>query len=161
MSGTRKAWTNWEREVAKALREFYPEAARGLQSSQGRSKATTVPDVDGTPFWVECTKTEEPFTLRSLEKKLIAKMDQAEEDARSVDDSRRCLIFYRSHRQKLVAWAWDEAPFPQPQVWFKSLRFGDIEAVFMDEFLERLRDVQRDQDSLQGAGVHAGGGAHP
>jgi hypothetical protein len=42
---------NFEREVAAKLREVYPEARRGL--AQPRSGDET-PDVDGTPFWVEC-----------------------------------------------------------------------------------------------------------
>ena len=41
----------FERKVAVALREVYPEARRGL--AQPRS-GDEVPDVEGTPFWVEC-----------------------------------------------------------------------------------------------------------
>lgn len=41
----------FERDVAKALRVVYPEARRGL--AQPRSGDET-PDVEGTPFWVEC-----------------------------------------------------------------------------------------------------------
>ncbi len=41
----------FERDVAKALRVVYPEARRGL--AQPRD-GTETPDVEGTPFWVEC-----------------------------------------------------------------------------------------------------------
>lgn len=41
----------FERRVAKDLREFWPEAKRGFQTRGGTSEA---PDVDGTPFFVEC-----------------------------------------------------------------------------------------------------------
>lgn len=40
----------WEREVAKMLQRFWPDARRGWQSRSGDDEA----DVEDTPFWVEC-----------------------------------------------------------------------------------------------------------
>jgi len=44
---------SFERKIAIELREIYPEAKRGYQARGGTSAA---PDVDGTPFFIECKK---------------------------------------------------------------------------------------------------------
>jgi Holliday junction resolvase len=44
---------NFERQIAGMLRELFPEARRGFQSRGGTKEA---PDVDGTPFYIECKK---------------------------------------------------------------------------------------------------------
>jgi hypothetical protein len=41
----------WERAVAIHFRELYPEAKRGVDQSQAGGHS---PDVDETPFWIEC-----------------------------------------------------------------------------------------------------------
>jgi hypothetical protein len=41
----------FERDAAIALREVYPDARRGLVQARAGDEA---PDVEGTPFWVEC-----------------------------------------------------------------------------------------------------------
>ncbi len=43
----------YEREIANALKPFYPNAARSFGQSATGSEA---PDVVGTPFWIECGK---------------------------------------------------------------------------------------------------------
>lgn len=48
--GQRAKGHSFERTVAIAFRELYPDAKRGL--SQTRS-GVEVPDIDGTPFWIE------------------------------------------------------------------------------------------------------------
>jgi Holliday junction resolvase len=48
---------NFEREMANILKEVFPNAKRGI--GQARS-ASEVPDVDGTPFWVECKRGRMP-----------------------------------------------------------------------------------------------------
>ncbi len=48
--GARAKGASFERHVANVLKTIWPGARRGLgQARQGRE----VPDVDGTPFWVE------------------------------------------------------------------------------------------------------------
>jgi hypothetical protein len=42
---------NHEREVAESLRCVFPEAKRGLGQPRAHNE---VPDVVGTPFWIEC-----------------------------------------------------------------------------------------------------------
>lgn len=49
-SGARKKGKAFELEVAHVFDKFYPNARRGI--GQVRS-ASEVPDVDGTPFWIE------------------------------------------------------------------------------------------------------------
>ena len=51
--GSRRKGHDFERQVASDLRQIYPDACRGY--GQSRSGAD-VPDVDGTPFWVECKR---------------------------------------------------------------------------------------------------------
>lgn len=46
---SRKKGKVHERDVAKWLRQWFPEAKRGLQSRDG----SECPDVIGTPFWIE------------------------------------------------------------------------------------------------------------
>lgn len=40
-------------EVANALKQLYPAAKRGLQNQGG---GAAVPDVEGTPAWIECKR---------------------------------------------------------------------------------------------------------
>lgn len=49
----RRKGATFEREIANAFREVFPDARRGI--GQSRS-AGEVPDVDGTPFWIECKR---------------------------------------------------------------------------------------------------------
>lgn len=53
----RQKGATYEREVANRLKTIFPEAKRGI--GQARS-ASEVPDVDGTPFWVECKRGRMP-----------------------------------------------------------------------------------------------------
>ena len=41
----------FESDTARELRENFPHAKRGLQS-----RGEEVPDIDGTPYWVECKR---------------------------------------------------------------------------------------------------------
>jgi len=58
----------WEREVARRLRDIWPEARRGLQARMGGDAA----DVEGCPLHVEC-KCGRGVQVR-------AALDQAERD---------------------------------------------------------------------------------
>lgn len=49
----RRRGATFELEVAAALRRVYPNAKRGI--GQARNGGD-VPDVDGTPWWVECKR---------------------------------------------------------------------------------------------------------
>jgi len=52
---SRNKGARFEREVAKAFRAVWPEARRrGGAQADGKGHE---PDVDGTPFWVECKRT--------------------------------------------------------------------------------------------------------
>ena len=43
----------FERWVARLFRKFFPKARRGFQTRGGTSEA---PDVDGTPWYIECKR---------------------------------------------------------------------------------------------------------
>lgn len=59
-SRSREKGAEFEREVATILREFYPEAKRGLAQSRNGAE---VSDVTNVPWWVECKwhKTARPI----------------------------------------------------------------------------------------------------
>lgn len=57
---SRTKGASYEREVAEAMRTVWPGAKRGIGQARSGSE---VPDVDGTPFWVECKRRARiPFT---------------------------------------------------------------------------------------------------
>ena len=55
---------SFERQTAIAMRAIYPEAKRGLQSRGGTGEA---PDVDGTPWFIECKVGAKPPHRRAWE----------------------------------------------------------------------------------------------
>ena len=61
----RRKGAQWERDLAARWRDagIYPNAQRG--TGQARSGAD-VPDVDGTPWWVECKVGKRPNLLAAL-----------------------------------------------------------------------------------------------
>ena len=44
---------SFERKIARILRSIWPDAKRGFQTRGGTAEA---PDIEGTPFWIECKK---------------------------------------------------------------------------------------------------------
>lgn len=50
--------------MARRMREFYPNAYRGEQTRFGTAQA---PDVDGTPWWIECKVGAQPNIKNALE----------------------------------------------------------------------------------------------
>jgi len=44
---------SFEREMARLFKAYFPEAKRGLQTRGGTAEA---PDVEGTPFYIECKR---------------------------------------------------------------------------------------------------------
>lgn len=52
----------FERAIAARLRGVYPHSRRGLQSRDG----SNAPDVDGTPWWIECKKGKAPSAYGAI-----------------------------------------------------------------------------------------------
>lgn len=51
-AASRRKGHTWERQVARDLREIFgPDVKRGFQTRGGTKEA---PDVDGTPWFIEC-----------------------------------------------------------------------------------------------------------
>lgn len=81
-----------EREAASLLRQFYPDAKRGLQQ---RRDANEAPDVTGTPFWVEVKWQKRPS------------IHAAYEQAKAATDGRPVLIMTKRPRESvLVTMEW-------------------------------------------------------
>lgn len=61
----RRKGAQWERTLAKRWRDsgLYPDAWRGAGQSR---RGSDVPDVDGTPWWVECKVGARPNVLAAL-----------------------------------------------------------------------------------------------
>jgi hypothetical protein len=76
-----------ERETATCWRDVYPDAHRGAQSRSGKD----APDIEGTPWWVECKTYARHACLRHLE--------QAEADT----DGRPCCVRLREDGDKRAA----------------------------------------------------------
>ena len=79
MSGrsSRRKGHDFERAVASRLREMFgDDVRRGWQSRDGAD----APDVDGTPFWIECK--------RGQRTSIYAALRQAEDAAWSAGDKR-------------------------------------------------------------------------
>lgn len=75
----------FEREVAKELQPLYPSARRGLsQPRNGRE----VPDVEGTPWWIECKRGNS------------ATLPQAVKQAKEATDGRLPIVFVRRDRER-------------------------------------------------------------
>jgi hypothetical protein len=64
---SRRKGHNFERAMARELRALWPGAKRGYQ----REGEDQRPDVDGTPYWIECKRgkrTSIPAAMRQAEK---------------------------------------------------------------------------------------------
>ena len=83
---SRRKGHDWERLVARECRLEWPEARRGMQGDGAR-----VPDVDGTPFWIEC-KCGSAAYVRDLGR--FAR--QAAKDALAADDPRPIRIMVKT-----------------------------------------------------------------
>ena len=62
-SSQRRKGHNFERAVAILFRNHFKNARRGLQYGDG----SNAPDVDGTPFWIECKVGKKPNPRAALE----------------------------------------------------------------------------------------------
>lgn len=79
---SRRKGASYERELAKRWRDsgLWPDAQRGIGQARAGSE---VPDVEGTPFWVEAK--------RRKRHNILAAMKQAEE----ASDGRSALVVAR------------------------------------------------------------------
>lgn len=76
---------SFEREMARLLAGVYPGARRGIGQARDSRE---VPDVDNTPFWVECKVGQRP--------NVYAAFRQAEE----ARDDRPTLVIARKNPEK-------------------------------------------------------------
>ena len=83
----------FQAEVAKRWRDagLYLDAAstQGAQVRSKRNIGNTPPDIEGTPYWVECFHGKRPNP--------IGKLKQAEEEAERAEDPRAAVAIIRLH----------------------------------------------------------------
>lgn len=66
MTNSRTKGHAFERYIASALRHIWTEAKRGLTQSRGAEQ----PDVEGTPYWIECKHGKRPNIYAAMEQAL-------------------------------------------------------------------------------------------
>ena len=94
MSGlrSRRKGAGFEREVAAMFRPIYgEEVRRGYQTRDG----SEAPDVDLTPWWIECKRGKKPNPRAALKQ------------ATEATDGRPCIVIGRDDREE--AWAFMRA----------------------------------------------------
>jgi hypothetical protein len=80
-----------ERECVNWIKEIYPDARRSANQSGGAAQ----PDVDGTPYWVEC-KSGKSIGL-------WAALKQAMEDRKLAKDPRPCMLYLaRTNGERVI-----------------------------------------------------------
>jgi hypothetical protein len=89
---SRDKGASYEREIANLFKTVYPDAKRGI--GQARS-ASEVPDVDGTPFWVECKDHKATLNLAKVYVK--ATIDRAKSPT-IVSQTKPIVIVWKRHR---------------------------------------------------------------
>lgn len=82
---------NFERRIAKELRDIWPNSKRGYQS---RNNMDLVPDVENPIFFIEC-KAHKKVNIKSA-------LIQAEE-SRKPDDKRIALAITKDDNQPIIA----------------------------------------------------------
>lgn len=90
-AGRRRKGHSFERLISSLLRVLYPEAERAPQYTKGR------PDVDGTPFWIECKRL-----ATVTYGKISAAVRQAESDAYEAKDSRPVWVVTKQDRGDIM-----------------------------------------------------------
>ena len=75
MSGklSRNKGAEFERRVAKVLKQIWPDARRGVGQYQSSGNGA---DVEGTDYWVECKKGARPNIQGAFKQALDAKDDR-------------------------------------------------------------------------------------
>ncbi len=92
---SRNKGASFEREIAKVMRAVWPDARRGGGDQAGPMGR---PDVDGTPYWIECKRYAN--VTRAIVK---GAHQQAQDAAIRARDSRPVLVVTRSDRRPAVA----------------------------------------------------------
>ncbi len=97
----RQVGQSTERELGAFLQQYWPKAARGIQTRKGGQEAS---DLEGTPIFWEVKHRASHACLRFLE--------QAEKDADLKGDDRPCAVALReAGRRRFAVLMWlDETP---------------------------------------------------
>ena len=83
----------FERAIVNLLKKYgFKDARRTHQDRQGHSKALMAPDIEGTPYWIECSRSKGLKWTGGL---ALAerKFEQAERDCVNAQDKRDVLVF--------------------------------------------------------------------
>lgn len=106
MSADRKG-KDFEREIVRLLKPIWKTAHRGRQS--GNNDASTCPDVDGTPLWIQCKREKKKITWNYYFRLEEDNRDKAE-DNRPVavigrtDNDKTMVLMELQSLMKLLGW---------------------------------------------------------
>lgn len=85
-----------ERELACILAGLYPNAHRGRQKTgQGHTGGSQAPDIDGTPFWIECKRAKTVMWRKSYY--------TAVRESLEANDPRPVILIARPDREEWMA----------------------------------------------------------
>ncbi len=84
----------FEREIANALKPIWPNARRGGHDQAGPHGR---PDVDGSPYWIECKRY-----ARVLRSTVLGAFQQADAAAKRAGDPRPVLVVTRADKERAV-----------------------------------------------------------
>ena len=106
MSGksSRTKGHNFEREVARRMREYYPEAKRGFQTRGGTQEEC---DVEGTPFAIECKVGKRPNIRGAYNQAKCAQYEVTEQGTTRKDHRPIVVVTKKDREDTLVTIQWD------------------------------------------------------
>lgn len=108
----------YERKIAILFRKFFPDAKRGFQSRGGTSEE---PDVDGTPWYIECKRQKANCSLRRALMQAEAGQYIVTDDATTRRDSRPPMAICKNDRER------------------------DMMAMYLDDFMDIVERIYGEQ----------------
>lgn len=131
MINSRTKGLAFEREIARRMRPFYPEAKRGLQYQAG----DYAPDVMGTPYYIECKRGKTHLSLNDGGK---AKKYNPHCEAHMI---KLCLYYYErmlkynGDQSVIIVWKLDRKPIYVTKFFYPD----KIETLTWEEFEMELK----------------------
>jgi len=87
----------YERKIATLFRKFFPNAKRGFQTRGGTAEA---PDVDGTPFYIECKRQKNNCSLPAALKQAEAGQYVVTDEGTTRRDLRPPVAICKNDRER-------------------------------------------------------------
>jgi hypothetical protein len=87
---------SFEREIARVFREYFPGSKRGFQTRGGTAEE---PDVDGTPWYIECKRMKR-CNINAALRQAEAALYETDEEGTRRKDARPPLAICKNDREK-------------------------------------------------------------